>query len=188
MPVEKRYPFGRRALPSGTRFVSRARSRLLRPRRTGSRLGGGAGATGYRRSALLDLLRKVLGPDLARYGLCDKARAFHTRSGRIWRSGPESNRHPRICSPMHHHSATGPPSAGAVYGSPRPLGSRVDFATSRATTVSGERPNRIGSAITKSCPTGVSMVKVTPDDGSRRGLVQTKAGLVSNRPLLYAIG
>jgi hypothetical protein len=26
-----------------------------------------------------------------------------------WRSGPESNRHPRICSPMHHHSATGPP-------------------------------------------------------------------------------
>ena len=30
------------------------------------------------------------------------------RSGN-WRSGPESNRHPRICSPMHHHSATGPP-------------------------------------------------------------------------------
>ena len=28
-----------------------------------------------------------------------------------WRSGPESNRHTRICSPMHHHSATGPPVA-----------------------------------------------------------------------------
>ena len=25
-----------------------------------------------------------------------------------WRSGPESNRHSRICSPLHHHSATGP--------------------------------------------------------------------------------
>ncbi len=25
-----------------------------------------------------------------------------------WRSGPESNRHTRICSPLHHHSATGP--------------------------------------------------------------------------------
>ena len=27
---------------------------------------------------------------------------------KIWRSGPESNRHTRICSPLHHHSATGP--------------------------------------------------------------------------------
>jgi hypothetical protein len=25
-----------------------------------------------------------------------------------WRSGPELNRHTRICSPLHHHSATGP--------------------------------------------------------------------------------
>ena len=25
-----------------------------------------------------------------------------------WRSGPESNRHSWICSPEHHHSATGP--------------------------------------------------------------------------------
>lgn len=25
-----------------------------------------------------------------------------------WRSGAESNRHTRICSPLHHHSATGP--------------------------------------------------------------------------------
>ena len=31
-----------------------------------------------------------------------------------WRSGPESNRHPRICSPMHHHSATGPPVMAAI--------------------------------------------------------------------------
>src|ERR1700709_1733119 len=29
-----------------------------------------------------------------------------------WRSGPESNRHTRICSPMHHHSATGPQGGG----------------------------------------------------------------------------
>jgi hypothetical protein len=29
-----------------------------------------------------------------------------------WRSGPESNRHTRICSPLHHHSATGPRVAG----------------------------------------------------------------------------
>jgi hypothetical protein len=27
---------------------------------------------------------------------------------KLWRSGPESNRHTRICSPLHHHSATGP--------------------------------------------------------------------------------
>lgn len=26
----------------------------------------------------------------------------------IWRPGPESNRHTRICSPLHHHSATRP--------------------------------------------------------------------------------
>ncbi len=29
-----------------------------------------------------------------------------------WRSGPELNRHSRICSPLHHHSATGPPKLG----------------------------------------------------------------------------
>jgi hypothetical protein len=32
--------------------------------------------------------------------------------GSFWRSGPESNRHTRICSPLHHHSATGPQVAG----------------------------------------------------------------------------
>src|ERR1700754_1738740 len=26
----------------------------------------------------------------------------------VWRPGPESNRHTRICSPLHHHSATRP--------------------------------------------------------------------------------
>ena len=26
-----------------------------------------------------------------------------------WRPGPESNRRTRICSPLHNHSATGPP-------------------------------------------------------------------------------
>src|SRR5271170_5664657 len=30
------------------------------------------------------------------------------RTGEDWRSGAESNRHTRICSPLHHHSATGP--------------------------------------------------------------------------------
>ncbi len=26
----------------------------------------------------------------------------------MWRPGPESNRRPRICSPLHNHSATRP--------------------------------------------------------------------------------
>ena len=31
----------------------------------------------------------------------------------LWRHGPESNRHSRICSPLHRHSATAPnPKAG----------------------------------------------------------------------------
>ena len=30
------------------------------------------------------------------------------KSLKRFRSGPESNRHTRICSPLHHHSATGP--------------------------------------------------------------------------------
>ncbi len=34
----------------------------------------------------------------------------------MWRSGAESNRHTRICSPLHHHSATGPESAGISVG------------------------------------------------------------------------
>ena len=33
----------------------------------------------------------------------------------LWRSGRESNPHTRICSPLHHHSATGPSLAGRRY-------------------------------------------------------------------------
>src|SRR5690242_21499707 len=43
----------------------------------------------------------------------DLDRAFRTMQGPRsrefpWRPGPESNRHTRICSPLHHHSATRP--------------------------------------------------------------------------------
>lgn len=38
----------------------------------------------------------------------------------FWRSGRESNPHSRICSPLHHHSATGP----SVYGGPLSPGRR----------------------------------------------------------------
>jgi hypothetical protein len=56
----------------------------------------------------------------------DRQRAWwhEYRRSNNWRSGPESNRHPRICSPLHHHSATGPP-ARAVYRAAVGTGSRA---------------------------------------------------------------
>jgi hypothetical protein len=45
-----------------------------------------------------------------------------SRLGALWRSGRESNPHSRICSPLHHHSATGPAREAAYIGSVRPSG------------------------------------------------------------------
>jgi hypothetical protein len=42
------------------------------------------------------------------YGEGGKNTVVSIDYGGNWRSGPESNRHTRICSPLHHHSATGP--------------------------------------------------------------------------------
>ena len=42
-----------------------------------------------------------------------------------WRRGPESNRHTRICSPLHSHSATTPPLISlSFYSSPPSQGGR----------------------------------------------------------------
>jgi hypothetical protein len=53
----------------------------------------------------------------------------------FWRSGPESNRHPRICSPMHHHSATGPPMQDALYVLRRAQGQALRLARPRASNL-----------------------------------------------------
>src|SRR6185295_16679308 len=45
------------------------------------------------------------GPDHARPAHATMPICHHTY---IWRPGPESNRHTRICSPLHSHSATRP--------------------------------------------------------------------------------
>jgi hypothetical protein len=63
-----------------------------------------------------------------------------------WRSGPESNRHTRICSPLHHHSATGPPDAGGGiwFGTASRVKTEVNLAAmlrSAAPTPVGSVPN-----------------------------------------------
>ena len=75
------------------------------------------------------------------------ARVLVSGQPAIWRSGPESNRHPRICSPMHHHSATGPPGADAVYGSHRPSRSRAGVMPVWSSGVCPGNPHHIARAI-----------------------------------------
>lgn len=53
------------------------------------------------------------------------------QSGGIWRPRPESNRHSRICSPLHNHSATRPLS-GTVRPRPRHVRGAVIEGRSRS--------------------------------------------------------
>lgn len=71
-------------------------------------------AAGRRRPAAQARLRRRLAP-------CPGRRAeycCHPGRRENWRSGPELNRRTRICSPLHHHSATGPIQPGHLSTGP----------------------------------------------------------------------
>ena len=74
------------------------------------------------------------------------------QSGGIWRPRPESNRHSRICSPLHNHSATRPlsdkgaagaaPSQGGGYRHSRAVGQARQNRASRIFVGDAGAPSR----------------------------------------------
>ena len=70
------------------------------------------------------LLWACYSPNPHRYGFTGKCnidktyfqiKNTHKGCSFIWRPGSESNRHRRICSPLHNHSATRPEPANLYY-------------------------------------------------------------------------